>query len=234
LLNISKSPQNHRHELLLRSLPLLTDCLQTHESVYQRVPGFAEQVTVFRRLAIKMQLQEQRVLRSEIEVPIDIQAIRDSLIQACRAVSGPLAGWAAVIGDESLRCQVASTPEALRAMGPALIDQARTIAAIGRRTLNQGAAHYGVTKSALEHLDQAADAFEAAVASFPEAVPSLRTASDHLRFFLRDVMDPLVEGFLLTAPEFWSAYRQARKAKESTGSNRDSLQTATSESILSA
>ncbi len=223
-----------RHALLLRSLPLLAECLQTHENVYLAVPGFAEQVTVFRRLAIKAQLQEQCSLRIDTELPIDLQLAREALIQACRAVSGPLAGWAAVIGDERLRNQVNSTPDELRAIGQGLIDHARAIAAIGRRTLPQGAGHYGVTKIALERLDQETEAFSAAVGGFPGALPSLRTASDQLRFFLRDVMDPLVDGFLLSAPGFCAAYRQARKGKESTANDRDSLQTATRDTVLSA
>jgi hypothetical protein len=61
-------------------------------------------------------------------------------------------------------------------------------------------------------LDRLHACIERCEATTDEGSATLRQAADRLYFFLRDVMDPLVRGFLLSAPEFCADYKKARKA----------------------
>jgi hypothetical protein len=225
---------HRRHQLVLHTISQLTDCLRRHETIYRGVPGFTEQVEIFRRLATEAETQAERCLDSSPDLPTNLREIRETLIQTVCAVSGPLAGWAAIIGDESLRSQFSSTPQELRAMGAGLGDHARAIAAIGRCTLGQGAGHYGLTEIALERLHQETLRFEETLERCPEAFHSLRSAAEELHVFLRDVMDPLVRGFLLSAPGFCAAYRHARKTKNTGLNNRTSAPALGAETMLHA
>lgn len=204
---------HRRRHLVLHTLHPLSNCLKDHEAVYRNVPGFTEQVAVFHRLAAAAALQTEHCLDGRPHLPQDLRDVRESLIQTICSVSGPLAGWAAVIGDESLRGQLVRTAAELRAMGPTLSDHARAIAAIGRCTLTQGAGHYGLTELALERLLRETREFETRVDACPDAFQTLHGAAEELHAFLRQVLDPLVSGFLLSAPHFCAAYRQARQAR---------------------
>jgi hypothetical protein len=193
---------------VLQTVPAIQDCLLKHESCYQGIEGFKDQVAVFRRLAERALARKQREGRDTALSPESA-----GLIQALLVVSGPLEAWAAIIGEEVVRCQAGAQRRELRAMGSGLSGHAQALSAIGAEAIKQGASHYGLTSSMLDDLNERIRAYDAASC---EGVPTLRSATDQLSFFLRDVMDPLVRGFLIRAPEFCADYRKARKGNPAT------------------
>jgi hypothetical protein len=100
-------------------------------------------------------------------------------------------------------------------MGPGLTGHARAIWEIGTRSLSLGASHYGLTPKMLTQLEAAIVVCDEADILPESATAALRGGVDRLSFFLRDVMDPLMRGFLLSAPEFYTEYVEARKGPTS-------------------
>jgi hypothetical protein len=186
---------------------MIQDCLQKHESCYREVAGFLDQVAVFRRLAAKAAFLESQNKNSVSGETYENNE-SEGLIKALLVASGPMEGWAAILGDETLRCQVGAKTCELRAMGGGLTGHARSIWKIGNDSITRGASHYGLTQAMLDGLNSRILSCEGAPEERP---PALRGAVDRLYFFLRDVMDPLVRAFLLSAPEFCEDYRRARK-----------------------
>ena len=200
-----------RLQLVLLSVPSIQACLERHRSCYRPIAGFVDQVIVFERLAGRAVSLKHRLTEGEVEEELPLDADSEALIDAVLVASGPLEGWTAIIGDEGLRCQVSSKKHELRAMGPGLTGHARAIWEIGSQVIDRGANHYGLTSKMLTQLEEKIAICEEAPILAESAPRALRGAVERLSFFLRDVMDPLMRGFLLSAPEFYTEYVTARK-----------------------
>jgi len=217
-----------RQQLVLLSVPSIQSCLERHRACYRPIAGLVDQVTMFERLAARAVSLKQRADESDPEEEVPLDADTEALIEAVRIASGPLEGWTAIIGDETLRCQVGSTKSELRAMGPGLTGHARVIWEIGSRSLDRGAGHYGLTSKMLSRLEETIAVCDQADILPESANRALCGAVDRLSFFLRDIMDPLMRGFLRSAPEFYVEYVEARKGPSAVRALRGGLRRRTS------
>ena len=151
--------------------------------------------------------------------------VREELAETLLEVGGIGEGWAAAKGNEVLRAKLAVTATGLAGLGLKIEVVAPAILEAAQEAASLGADKYGLTPDLLDDLAAQLQRLSVAptVRDFRDerktVTSELSAALIELMTFLRDVIDPLMQGYRRRKPRFFEEYRNARriggrKAKE--------------------
>ena len=142
---------------------------------------------------------------------------RQELIVRLWEVCGIGEGWAAAVGREELRARLTVTEAGLSALGLRILLLAPVLLSAAQEAASLGAARYGLTGEVLAdlagHIERlgVARSSRDAIDERKAVTAELDRALKELMAFLRDVLDPLMQGYRRRAPRFLEAYRLARR-----------------------
>jgi len=144
--------------------------------------------------------------------------VRDLAIDAVLGIAGIVAAWARDNGQEEvLKAVQLSRSELKRIPQAVLLDRLKTVLALAQEHQSDLTA-LGLTAESLKQLATRIEVYDVIVVSPRNAITRKKTLTellkreiDGLQEMLDGVVDPLMLQFESTAPEFYTAYTNARK-----------------------
>jgi hypothetical protein len=206
-----------RQFLALRSARATAAKLRKHQAAYADLPGFADQVHHLDVLLARIdRLAREQAVAHLGTAAVQAQA-REELVDSLVILAGFGEGWAAATGNTLLRHRLATSRTDLLAQGLRLDVRADNLLAAAREALALGADRFGLTHDLVDQTAARLAAWTAS-ATLRDTRDQRKTVTQELgdavvetMTFLRDVMDPLMRGFLRSAPRFAEEYRHARR-----------------------
>jgi len=206
-----------RQFLALQSARSTAAKLRKHRASYDGNEGFKEQVDVLHGHLSRVDLLA-REQAAAAQGTGDLQVVaRDQLVNSLLIVSGLGEGWAAATGQTLLRHRLTAHRTELLGWGLRLDVRADNLLQAAREAASLGAVRFGLTTELLDELAGHIVAWtkSSTTREFRDerktVTQDLGDAVVETMTFLRDVIDPLMRGFLRSDPRFFEEYRNSRR-----------------------